>query len=521
MSLFNSIKNNDIWSFQNDAMDCIIDDFKKNIFGRFLLVLPTGSGKTLTAIRTIDRMLKQGIISKQDKILWIVHTLALYSQAQSNLDDNKNYLKFGLSPELASIINIKMKSDAAKELDRGSRYKLIIIDEAHHAVAATYSDFFDYPIGILGLTATPSRTDQSELPFDKISYSITFKELVRRGVVLLPKFLPELNTDITINANSLREDSQLEEFDNDKRNQLIAHYIFREADRFKFSKVIVFVGTNLHVKKLFEVLKSSNELLKNKFKHIGYIFGGDNNDKSISNDDYLKWHHSQDSSILVNCRILNEGYDDSKIDTVVMATPTNSILYYMQCIGRVVRVPENNSNAKAFVIEIVDKLPNISYRIDNRWLFAEISDYLEPLIEDIRSHWPWRVISLFKKLITHRAVLSDLSIKDMLSLIIGKKINLLLFNDVPQNNFGRWRILCFSDKKLERIKLFNELSENIEDYHGRNHDYLFNQKYTEIANEVPMKGRVYRASLIAALYRAFIFKKEHKKVDSLIYLSLN
>ena len=521
MNFFNLKNKQDPWNFQEKAIACIVGDFKKNMSGRFLLVLPTGGGKTLTAIRAINEMIKQGLISKQDKVLWVVHTLSLHSHAKKSLDKKENYSKFGLYPELVSIINVRMKSDAVKELESGYKYKLIIIDEAHHAAATTYESFFEYPIGILGLTATPRRMDQRELPFDKVSYSTTFRELVRCKVVLLPKFLPELKTNITIDTNSLQEEDQLESFNLEKRNQLIAHYIFREADIHKFKKVIVFVGTNSHVKSLYETLKRNNELSKNKFGHIGYIFGGNNNEKSISNDNYLNYHQLQDSSILVNCKILNEGYDDPNIDAVVMATPTNSILYYMQCIGRVVRRPENNLSAKAFVIEIVDKLPNIFYRIDNRWLFAEISDYLEPVIEDIKNSWPLCTINLFLKLFTHKAKLSDLSKSEFFSLLFGRKINLVLFNDVPQNNLGKWRILSLSEHNKERIQLFNELSDNIEDYHNKNHDYLFEQRYKHVSEEAPINSRIYRASMMAALYRAYKHKIEKKKVDSLIYLSLN
>ena len=521
MNFFNIKNKNDPWDFQQKAISSIVSDFRRNKSGRFLLVLPTGGGKTLTAMRAVNEMIKQGIISKQDKILWVVHTLSLYSHAKRNLEDKNNYTKFLLYSDLASIINVRMKSNAVKELGNGSKYKLIIIDEAHHTVASTYESFFEYPIGILGLTATPRRMDQRELPFDKVSYSTTFRDLVHRKVVLLPKFVPELNTSITIDTNSLQDEGQLERFNLEERNKLITHYIFREAEKHKFKKVIVFVGTNSHVKSLYETLKRNNELSKNKFEHIGYIFGGDNNEKLIPNEKYLEWHHSQNSSILVNCKILNEGYDDPNIDAVVMATPTNSILYYMQCIGRVVRAPENNANANAYVIEIVDKLPNISYRIDNRWLFAEISDFLEPTIVDIKNSWPLYVIRVFMLLRKLNAKLSDLSRNEFCSLLIGKKINLLLFNDVPQNNLGKWRILSLSENEREKIKFFNELSENIEEYHNKNHDYLFQQRYNDILNKMPINSRVYRSSIMAALYRALKHKQEKKKVDSLIYLSLN
>lgn len=510
------------WSFQLTAISALVKDFRHDQQGRFLLVLPTGGGKTLTAIRTLNTLLEQGLVSNGEKILWVVHTHALKKNAKKSLENEKHYngVKFSLNRQLKDLVEVKMKADAMKSLSSGARYKFIVIDEAHHAAATTYSEFFEYPIGILGLTATPRRMDSRGLPFKKISYSITFRELVRRKVVLLPKFLPEVQTPFQIDVSSLDDDNQLEKFNSQERNKLVSGQIFKEAKDHGFKKVIVFAGTNAHVKRLCEVIKAQNESLGSPFEHVGYIYGGDNNDKGMKNDDYLDWHHSQKSSILVNCKILNEGYDDPNIDAVVMATPTNSILYYLQCIGRVVRTPEDHENAEAYVVEIVDKLPNVTYRIDNRWLFSEISDYLEPSITDIKGLWPLRPIKIFFKLLSLKAKISDLTLKEMFSLIIGKRINLLLFNDVPYNDRGKWRIMTISEENNDRIQIFNDLSENIDEYHKLNHDYLLEKKYPENLKEMPLNKRAYRSSLFAALRRASQLKNEKKKVDSLIYLSV-
>lgn len=508
------------WSFQDFAISAVIKDFQSDIRGRFLLVLPTGGGKTLTAIRSLSEMLDRGIISHEDNVLWVVHTLSLQTHAKDNLTEEKNYTKFSLNPTLKSVVDVKMKAEGAKALREGRKYKLIVIDEAHHAAASTYSEFFEYPIGILGLTATPRRMDQLSLPFQKVSYSITFRELVRRRVVLLPKFLPEVKTNLSIDISSLQDESQLEKFDSEERNQLISHYLFRELEKHTFKKVIVFAGTNDHVKRLFEVIKRDNEAFGRPFEHVGYIYGGNNNERNISNEDYLKWHHSQKSSVLINCKILNEGYDDPNIDAVVMATPTNSILYYLQCIGRVVRTPEDHKNAKAYVIEIVDKLPNVSYRIDNRWLFAEISDYLEPIIHDIKGIWPVRMWEIFQNFLAMRVKFSDLSLKDLLHLLFGRRASFLLFNDVPQERFGKWRIMTFPENDTKKIQTFNDLSENIGTYYDLNHDYILEKNYPEVAKTTPFNNRVYRSSFMAALHRASLLKDHKKRVDTLVYLSV-
>ncbi len=509
------------WSFQSSAISSLVKDFKKDPLGRFLLVLPTGGGKTLTAIRTLSEMINKGILSRDTKILWIVHTLSLKYHAEGNLKNEKNYSKFSLNPLLKSLVEVKMKADALTSLkDSIGKYKFIVIDEAHHAAASSYQEFFEFPLGILGLTATPRRMDSKGLPFEKISYSITFRELIRRKVVLLPKFLPEITTGLQIDVSSLDDDEQLEKFNNQERNQFISSYIFDEFRKHDFKKVIVFAGTNAHVKRLYEIIKKDNEDFKNPFEHVGYIYGGNNNEKNISNNEYLEWHHSQSSSILINCKILNEGYDDPNIDTVVMATPTNSILYYLQCIGRVVRTPENFENAKAYVLEIVDRLPNVSYRIDNKWLFAEISDYLEPKIKDIKGVWLYRIIKIFTTLFSLKAKITDLRLNDIREILIGKKISMLLFNDVPENKLGKWRIFPLRETDLEKIEMFNELSENIEEYYPLNHEYLLDQKYPFLSKNRPFNDRVYFASFMGALHKADLLKQERKKVDSLYYLSV-
>ena len=51
-------------------------------------------------------------------------------------------------------------------------------------------------------------------------------------------------------------------------------------------------------------------------------------------------------------------------------------------MGRAIRHDPDNDAKTAYVLEVVDELPNIRYRIDNRWLYAEISDALEPAVED-------------------------------------------------------------------------------------------------------------------------------------------
>jgi len=88
------------------------------------------------------------------------------------------------------------------------------------------------------------------------------------------------------------------------------------------------------------------------------------------------------SALIVNVDVLTEGYDDPTVNAVVMARPTKSKLIYMQAVGRAVRLDPNNLSKQAYIIEVEDELPNIRYRIDNRWLYSDVSDLLEPAVLD-------------------------------------------------------------------------------------------------------------------------------------------
>ena len=520
------------WSFQNNAVDIVVAKYRVSPRGRFLLVVPTGGGKTLTAFKIINKFLQTGVIQPGDKVLWVVHTLALRKHAQDALSNDTLFKRFDFMPEIRSIISVQMKAEAMRLVHEDSRFALIVIDEAHHTAAQSYAGFFDTGLAVFGLTATPTRMDARALPFDSIAYGITFRELVHRRVVLLPRFLPEVKTNLIINASALDDPEQLERFNTEERNSLVSDIILREAETHRFQKVIVFAGTNAHVERLYEALRVRNRERGSLFPHVGYIYGGDINERGISNDDYLTWHKSLPSSILVNCRILNEGYDDPHLDTVVMATPTNSILYYMQCIGRVVRNPENVSNARAYVVEIADRLPNVTYRIDNRWLFAEISDYLEPDVRDVcapRLLRGWLLLT--RLLFSHPAVrhtrtrtrlwatLADLSPCEKVALLRGERINILLFNDVPDERIGRWRILTIPEGDIDKMRFFNTWSENIDEYYSGNYEDRLSKDFPELLRAPPMTSRPYRTSLVAALHRASMRKARNLKVDSLIYYS--
>ena len=364
--------------FQEPAVSNIVRDFSAKPSGRFLLVIPTAGGKTFTAVKAVNRLFETHVfMAGTHRVTWTAHRHELLQQARKTFDLYS--LKYPDRPEFSTHIDFVMAARVVDHVNaQGAATSLVVIDEAHHAAPNTirYGPLFDLQnLGILGLTATPSRHDGEPLEFERESYSIGFPDLVRMGIVLNPEVRTVQGGRYEI--TNLDGPDDLEQLNNVDRNRKIIAELLRHYE--EYNKVIIYVGTTNHAEKLYAQLNAS--ALRSKYESISYITGNANSG-NIDRDAFIELEKQYKRSILVNVSVLSEGYDDPQVNTVVMAAPSRSQLYYMQAMGRAIRHDPNDTLKKAFCVEIEDNLPNIRYKIDNRWLFSEVSDELEPAVCD-------------------------------------------------------------------------------------------------------------------------------------------
>lgn len=184
-----------IMPHQQEAVDCMTQYYEldKDIPNRNgLIVMPTGSGKTYTAVTWL---LSQGI-AKGYRIVWLVHRQELVEQTfqefykQAPLLKGTGVKKLRVLPISGSRMHLRMsvatKADiyvcsiasvanknGYRFIDRmlgaaGKRKVIVVVDEAHHAVAANYKkvikriETLNPNRVLLGLTATPTRMQESE-----------------------------------------------------------------------------------------------------------------------------------------------------------------------------------------------------------------------------------------------------------------------------------------------------------------------------------------------------------------------
>ena len=449
--------------FQREAVDNLINDFDENRAGRYLLVIPTGGGKTFTAVKAVNELFEKQVLDPTcDRVLWTAHRTELKAQAIKTFE---KYAAKNPDRSFFSQVDVEMIAKAAKHVRENQNIKIVVIDEAHHAAKKNnqYGPLFAYPqLGILGLTATPSRHDGQPLEFEKECYSIGFPDLVEKQIILSPKIrkIEGVLADGIIRRGASFEG--LDQLETEERDQLILEHIDKHSE--EYSKIIIYAASVAHSRSLCEFLRESR--LSEKYEAFEYITGEDWSGGG-DRESFIKRVQASNRCIIINHDVLTEGYDDPKVNTVIMARPSKSKLVYMQAIGRAVRVDPSNPRKTAFIVEVQDNLPNIRYRIDNRWLFSEISDTLEPAVEDSFFSSAQEFKSTLKELYERYSVSEEF--RSYPEWNKSYRYSLLLFKSLvsidsesKERHYQHFPILVDNENRSKVSNWFNFLSERME-----------------------------------------------------------
>lgn len=380
------------WSFQDMAVADCLDAFRRRPTGNVGLILPTGAGKTRTAFRiTLEMLSRSG--SPTSKAVWITHRKSLYAQASRELDKLIRDNSATLPPDaedLAKRVVFLMLGEAPDAITAGVEAPaLVVIDEAHHAAAASYQPILepgrhDYPV--LLLTATPNRLDQLPIGIDEIAFTITYRELAERGAIITPHFEPFEVPDFSLSAQTMDDLADL--------------LVSDTADRFR--KTLVLVTRVDQMRDLHERLAARIDALAAhplRSGDVGFI-DGSGNSHGIDNEDFLALFAAKPRSILISAQMLLEGYDDPGIDSVVITYRTESVIKLMQAAGRCVRYAPGKK--EAWVIQADN--PGLAYRFDQRWLYQEIDDRLLPELRDLEFSDMGEMLSLGAELLNQHHV---------------------------------------------------------------------------------------------------------------------
>lgn len=311
---------------------------------RVLFQLSTGGGKTVIISQLIDDILDQ-----EKKVLVLVHKERLLRQMVATLKSRglwvgsiirNEHINLDAMVVVASVSTVMRKNRIDLVKDRHFDY--IVIDEAHHAVAESFTKVVDAanhgsPCKILGVTATPYRPDRNlKDHFDELVLSSkSMNDLIKDGFLSPYRIFYTPVTDIEAVAKS-GQDYKLSELSKFMRNPKIVNYLVDSYEKLaKGRKQITFCVDVKHAKQVMEAY------IVRGFDRIAYI------DASVSpkeREAIFEGFQGDGIDIIVCIETLTEGVDLPECNCVQLARPTLSLILYLQMVGRGLRPKEDGGD---------------------------------------------------------------------------------------------------------------------------------------------------------------------------------
>jgi DNA repair protein RadD len=363
---------------------------------RVLVHLPTGSGKTRTAMNIAAEHLRE---KSTNVVLWLADREELCSQAYSEFEKawqslgNRNtslYAFYSSSNEslsgidsgfvvagLHKLLSLRQSDSSKLKLlydELRKSVTLVIFDEAHKAVAPKFSevvgDFIageDFNARLLGLTATPGRSYSKEglsnedklladfFDNNKISMKVSgfvspIDYLVENGYLAKAKF-KSLNYDHSkISAYELRDSGGIETMQtlatNLDRNKVIIETIISECNL--GSQIIVFACNVEHSVNLATALN---------YRSIKAASIDSKNDTSESRRMKVAQYRQGELQVLINFNVLTAGFDAPSTSVSMITKPMNSLVQYLQMAGRAMRGYKSGGNKECTIYTVMDDIP--------------------------------------------------------------------------------------------------------------------------------------------------------------------
>jgi superfamily II DNA or RNA helicase len=345
-----------------------------------LLIMPTGTGKTITA----------GLVSKfaLDELgrstLYIAHRTELIQQAtkcyvnafgcataveQGSQSERDFVALHGQEPEVLVATVQSLHVERLMARFRQNRFGLIVIDEAHHSAAQSYQDVLNYfqDYYLLGITATPDGASKNlGARYESIAYQMRFADAVADGhlvsvvyrVVPVPVDLREIKcTGGDYNMGELAE----------RISPLVETIAFNIRPHLGQRQTVIFtpdVGSAQAMADMLTQMGTPAEYVAGE----GGKFGLGRTLRA----ERLERFGRREFQVICCCDLLVEGWDMPSVSCVVICRPTRKPYKYRQMAGRCTRLCEAIGKVDGLIIDLdwqTDKSSRDLCRVHE--LFAE------------------------------------------------------------------------------------------------------------------------------------------------------
>ena len=324
------------------------EDMKGRIEGELRLhrsvmaQMPTGTGKTYLLTAVIDSFVSNNPMEK----VWIVaHRRELVSQIDETVRKFHSYYASNTSSLLSSVkaMSIQWLMRHYDEIEEEPG--MIVIDEAHHALAKTYKEMWErFPNAkFLGLTATPCRLNGKGFTdlFDILVQSWSVPEFISKGRLATYDFVSIKSHGVTQRLiDSLQKRGADGDYQNKEMDMLLnkkpsIERLYQSLEEFgKDRKGIVYAINISHAQKITKLYQ----------EHGVKAIAIDSKTPAVERQQDIEAFKKGDIQVLVNVDIFSEGFDCPDVEFVQLARPTLSLAKYLQMVGRGLRVAKGKKN---------------------------------------------------------------------------------------------------------------------------------------------------------------------------------
>lgn len=306
---------------------------------RVVLYLPTGGGKTLTAINIIKKSIAKGF-----KVVVFVNRKQLGRQISAELTrygihhgiiQAENTRNLDARVLVASIDTVHVRGLPA---DVG----LIIIDECHavagsakyQALLAKYNN-----VPVVGLSATPFAVGLGK-HFEHLVVGATITELIADGYLVDLDIYAPSEPDLKKVRSSKGIDGLLDYNQSDledaaDRPDLIGDIVIHWFKLAKGKQTVVFAISIAHSKHIVAFFLAAGI----RAEHIDYFHDDD------ERAEILARFARGETTVLCNVGLLAEGWDCPSTEVMILARPTRSLIRFIQMVGRVLRPAPGKTKA--------------------------------------------------------------------------------------------------------------------------------------------------------------------------------
>ena len=324
--------------YQEESKRAVFHEWEQGI-SKTLLVLPTGTGKTIVFASITNECVRKG-----KRVLILAHRGELLEQAADKIKKATG-LECAVEKAEESCLNswYRITVGSVQTLMREKRlsqfdkhyFDTIIIDEAHHCISDSYQRILDYfcDANVLGVTATPDRGDMKNLGqvFDSLAYEYTLPKAIKEGY-LSP--IKALTIPLTLDLSAVS--TQAGDFKAAEIGTALDPYLEQiAAEMQKYCanrKTVVFLP-------LIKTSQKFRDLLNKHGFRAAEVNGSSDDRAEILND-----FENGKYNVLCNSMLLTEGWDCPDVDCIVVLRPTKVRSLYCQMVGRGTRLAEGKSH---------------------------------------------------------------------------------------------------------------------------------------------------------------------------------